>query len=127
MGLERVSILLAQERSVPSADEWDATRSEEFGIVTGGGDRRDRPHNAVMLAVQEMHWVSLTCFLEQRNPTELALLPDLAARVTIECSQLRAFDPLEAYAASLEMLCKSGDAGAQDGQPTNAGGLDAAH
>ena len=127
MGFERVSILLAQERSVPSADEWDAARSEEFGIVTGGGAQRDRPLDAVMLAVQEMHWVSVACFLEQRSPTELSLIPELAARVTVECAQLRAFDPLEAYAASLEVLCKSSDADTKHGQPTDVGGLDAAH
>jgi len=126
MGFERVSILLAQERSVPSADEWDAARSEEFGIV-GGAARRASSHDAVTLAVREMHWVSLACFLEQRDPIELALLPELAARVTIEVTQLRAFDPLEAYAASLEQLCDSGGIESEGDQEADAGGLDASH
>lgn len=126
MGLERVSIMLAQERSVPSADEWDAARSEEFGIITGGAQRA-RPHDAVMVAVQEMHWLSLACFLEQCSPAELPLVPELASRVTIEVSQLRAFDPLEAYATSLEKLCDIGGADAEDDREAGAGGQDASH
>ena len=126
MGLERVSIMLAQERSVPSADEWDAARSEEFGIVTGGS-RRERPRDAVMLAVKEMHWLSLACFLEQCSPGNLPLVPELASRVTIEVSQLRAFDPLEAYATSLERLFDIGGADVEDVHDADVGGQDASY
>jgi len=118
--------MLAQERSVPSADEWDAARSEEFGIVTGGA-QRERPRDAIMLAVQEMHWLSLACFLEQCRPADLPLVPELASRVTIEVSQLRAFDPLEAYATSLERLCDIAREDAEDYHEADVGGQDASH
>lgn len=126
MGFERVSIMLAKERSVPSANEWDAARSEEFGIVTGGV-RRERPHDAVMLSVQEMHWISLACFLEQCSPTDLLLAPELASRVMVEVSQLRAFDPLEAYATSLERLCHPHGTIPEDDCEADVGGQDASH
>jgi hypothetical protein len=105
MGFERVSTLLAQERSVPSADEWDAARAIDFGIIGGSVDSAEDISDAVTRAVQEMHWLSIICFLEQVNPSDLVLLPDVAGRVSIELTQLRGYDPLEAYAAGLEVLC----------------------
>lgn len=105
MGFERVSTLLAQERSVPSADEWDASRAIDFGIVAGAHDEREHAVSNVTKAVRQMHWLSLVCFVEQVNPADLLLVPEVHGRVAIEVAQLRGYDPLEAYAASLEVLC----------------------
>ena len=114
MRFDRVSTSLAEESSIPSADEWDAARAIDFGIVAKTHREREDTTSDIVKAVRQMHWLSLACFVEQVNPADLLLVPDVHGRVAIEVSQLRAYDPLEAYAASLEVLCADGRADLQD-------------
>jgi hypothetical protein len=114
MGFDRVSTLLAEERSTPSAEEWDAARAIDFGIVAQARHEREDPTSDITKAVRQMHWLSLVCFVEQVNPADLLLAPDVNGRVAIEVAQLRGYDPLEAYAVSLEILCVDGRADPDD-------------
>jgi hypothetical protein len=66
-------------------------------------------------AVQEMHWISIVCFLEQVNHDDLLLLPEVASRIGVELAQLRAYNPLEAYAAGLVHLCRGEQRGTTQG------------
>lgn len=114
MGFDRVNALFTQQRDVLSADEWDAARTLELGIAPGGQQERLQPHEALTHTVQQMHWVSLVCFLEQLDPAVLLLAPDLGGRVTIELAQLRGHDPLEAYAVSVAVLSAPGGSDHRD-------------
>jgi len=129
MGLDRVSKLLAPECNAPSVDEWDAARVVEFGIVSSSGAKSSADQNSLAIAVSEMHWLSLVCFIEQLDPTDLLLRQDLAPRVAVELAQLRAFNSLAAYAVCLERLCIDKDRceGDEKGNPMAQEAAHASH
>jgi hypothetical protein len=102
MILDRVGRLLAQKRAAPSADQWDAERALDLGIIKGKHGEQNEPNKAVLAAIKKMHWISIVCFLERVNPLDLALISGLHERVLGELSKLQSCEPLEVYAAGLE-------------------------
>lgn len=102
MILDRVGRLLAHKRAAPSADQWDAERALDLGIIKGKHGEQNEASNAGLAAIKKMHWISIVCFLELVNPRDLALISGLHERVADELSQLQSWDPLEVYAAGLE-------------------------
>lgn len=77
----------------------------EFGMSQEAAIQRGERTSIVVRAIQEMHWISIVCFLEQVSHADLKLTPQIASRIGAELDQLRRYEPLEAYAAALDYLC----------------------
>lgn len=110
MGSNRVGIVAAPKGSFKSpkewgAAEWDAARVRKFGIGQDATVKQERPAILLEQALQEMHWISIVCFLQEMDHINLKLTSELASRVGLELAKLRKYDPLEAYVAGLVHLC----------------------
>lgn len=96
----------SRKKTVPSADDWDASRETEGERVSVSNGEYGEGREWLVQAAQEMHWISLACFLEGMNPADFRLPVEIHTRVAREMQQLGSLEPLEAYACSLEVLSK---------------------
>ncbi len=101
-----------------SARDWDAARILELGIGQGASREVSDTQKLIQSAVNEMHWISIVCYLERLSHIDLRLLPDLELRVGTELEQLRGYEPLAGYAAALVRLCSGDQIGLTQGTAT---------
>jgi hypothetical protein len=98
-------------------DEWDCARAS----LIQSPATEQTAEQTVFDAVKTLHRLSLACFLEQIDPVELSLAPELLTKVCSELDCLQQFEPLSAYAAALDRIstdrgtssCPSGSSDAQ--------------